>query len=469
MRIQGSNSAPVSANPAQDAGPRSAPVEAAMQLDIAGVAAAKGRLEKTQGVKTSLNSFAGLIGDLGSKLDGLKTPQSFGKLSFQSSHPDILDGQITGLALPGSYEFEVRGLARSDKELAFGFPDSDKTSIGFGHMEIERADLGPMEITIQPGATLNDVANQINAAEGGVRAMVINTGAQEMPFRLMVMSEASGQEARINIDPDTTFTDFKKQVVGKNLDLKFEDVDVARKDNAVADLLPGVSINAKKAEPGTRVQVNVSHDVDKTYKGIQEFADQYNKVASFANQQVKIDPDTGKAGELSGESSVRSVMRSLQSQMGSASTGAVAGGPQSLAEIGITTNPKTGELMMDESKVKAALARNYEGVSKLFVRSESGPGLADRMSAAVAAMKNSQNGILTLRQKSLDAQIQNQDKQINQQMDRVDQKRKSVEASIASLNVKMANMNSQQQFLAARLPGGQSEAGSNVNNQGGGV
>ena len=42
-------------------------------------------------------------------------------MKVESSHPDILDGEVQGYTIPGNYEFEVRGLAKNEKELAYGF------------------------------------------------------------------------------------------------------------------------------------------------------------------------------------------------------------------------------------------------------------------------------------------------------------------------------------------------------------
>ena len=64
-----------------------------------------------------------------------KTKTDFYKLKVDSSHPDILEGAITGFAALGTYEFEVRGMARTEKELAFGFPDKDQTPVGLSAMK----------------------------------------------------------------------------------------------------------------------------------------------------------------------------------------------------------------------------------------------------------------------------------------------------------------------------------------------
>ena len=89
----------------------------------------------------------------------------------------------------------------------------------------------------------------------------------------MVISNDSGKEAKITLDEDTTYLEFKEQVSGRNLDVLFEDVPVTDEDNSLEALVDGVIFNARRSEPGTRVQVNVTYDIDKTMEGISAFVE----------------------------------------------------------------------------------------------------------------------------------------------------------------------------------------------------
>ena len=196
-----------------------------------------------------------MVGELDTTLNSLKNSTDFYKLKVESSHPDIISGVVEGVTTIGNYEFEVRGLSRTEKELAYGFPDKDDTPVGFGFMLIEREDMDDLEVIIEPGSTLQDVATQINDAEGGVRAMVINTKYKPDPYRLLVISDKSGKEAKLKIDEDTTFLEFKEQVTGRNLDVLFEDVPVTDDDNILEELVDNVVFNVHRSEPGTRFKL----------------------------------------------------------------------------------------------------------------------------------------------------------------------------------------------------------------------
>jgi flagellar hook-associated protein 2 len=413
------------------------------------VESAKRRKERFTVEKKEIEKLNGFLTELDSTLNSLKSRADFFKMKVESSHPDIMDGVCKADALIGTYEFEVRGVARSDKQLALGFPDRDETAVGFGYLEIEREDMGPVEITVEPGSTLQDVARQINDAEAGVRAMVINTKYNPDSYRLLVVSEQSGKEARIKVDEDTTFLEFQNQVAGQNLDVLFEDVPVTDADNTLDELVDGVTFNVKRAEPGTRVQINITHDVDKTIEGIKAFVDKYNQLRGFGHSQYQEDPQTGKRGILAGDQSLSSVMRGVQSIIGTPLT---SGGKfQSLADIGITTDPKTGSLKMDDAKVKSALSEDYEGVARLFIRGRDGQGIAEAMGDKLKSLRDPGSGAVKSRLRALDNIIKSQDADIERRERQAESKGEMIRRRFASLDGQIANMRSQGNFLAARM------------------
>ncbi len=402
---------------------------------------AKQRKEKFVNEKKEVDKLNTQLNELDGTLNSLKARADFFKMKVDSSHPDIIDGICKTDAMVGSYEFEVRALARADKQLAYGFPDKDKSPVGFGYMEIERDDKGAFDLTIDPGSTLQDVAQKINDADAGVRAMVINTKYNPDSYRLLVISETSGQEAKIKIDEDTTFLEFQNQVAGQNLDVLFEDVPVTDIDNQLDELVDGVTFNIKRSEPGTRVQVNISYDTDKTIEGIKAFVDKYNQVSTFIHDQYQENPQTGKRGLLSGESSIKTVMRGLQTTIGDSRSN--TGKFQTLADIGITTDPKSGNLKLDEAKVKAALTEDYEGVAKLFIRGKEAAGLADNMAQKLKQFRDPASGAIKSKSRSLENVIKAQDADIERRERTMVMKEEGIRRKFSALEGQIANLQSQ--------------------------
>jgi flagellar hook-associated protein 2 len=361
-------------------------------------------------------------------------------MRFESSHPDILSGSVDAGAVPGEFEVEVTSMARAARQLAFGFADPNQTPVGFGYMRVGVGDHAK-DVVIEPGATLRDVASAINEAVDGVRATIINTGAKEDPFRLLVSSVESGEQIHLQVDPDTTFLETREQVSPQDLKFKFEGVDVTRSANAFADLVDGVSIKAMKAEPGTKVSLKIGHDVDQTADGIKGFVSSFNEIQAFAHKQNVVDSSGAKAQPLAGDSSVRQVSSSLQRSVGEAN----------LASIGISTDPKTGTLKLDEAKLKSALSENYLGVADIFTSTERGPGLSQKLSDAIKTLQDKTSGAVGARIKGLDERIRRQDHDIERKQERVDQRKAQLQRTFAALDSKLATMNQQSAFLGARL------------------
>ena len=431
-------------------------VEKLVEVQKIPLQSAQKRKEKTVAEKKEVEALNGLLSELDSSLANLKTRYDFYKLKLDSSHPDIVDGTVAAGALLGTYEMEVRAMARSEKELAYGFPDKDDTPVGFGFMLIERDDGQEVEIEVEPYTTLQDLANQINDADAGVKAMVINTKYYPDAYRLLVVSEQSGKEAQIYLDEDTTFLEFKEQVTGRNLDVLFEDVPVTDEDNTLDELIDGVTLSIRRSEPGTRIQISVVHDLDATVEGIKNFVDRYNSVANFINGQFIENPDTGQYGILSGDSSIKMVMRQLQSAL----VALPKGGEKfnTLSEIGISTNPKTGELNFNESKVRESLTEDYDSVANLFIRTSKSVGVAEALAQKLKNFRDPGFGAVKSRIRALDKIIDGHDKEIERRERQLESKEASIRRRFTALETTLSSLQGQSNFLKARFGGGGKKA-----------
>ena len=394
------------------------------------------------------------VSTLGATLNGMRSKADFFKLKLISSHPDIIEGTVDNNAPIGSYELEVRQLARAQKLLTQSFEDKDKTPVGFGYMTIEKEDGESFDVDIDPdNSTLIDVASQINAMEKGVKAIVINTkegieDSDEENYRLLVLSEKSGKEAKVTIDPDTTYLEFKEQITGRNLQMLFEDVKVFNETNKVTELFPGMVLDVKKAEPGTKVNIKIDYDVDKSLENVKKFTESYNKVNEFIDKQFKVDPETNKAGVLSKDNSLRTLRRTLQSSI---QFSLPTGKYQTLADVGISTDPKTGNLKYDEAKAKQALSEDYVGVSKLFIQSDDSVGIGVRMSDAVRNIQSQASGVLPSKDREYKRILENFDKDIAVKNRFAKQKEESIRHQFAVVEQLISGMNAQGQVLQQKL------------------
>lgn len=425
-------------------------VDQLIEAQSAPIKMAEARKEKLVEEKNEYNNLSTMLGDLRGSLGDLNSPSSFTKMKVESSNPDVLDAAIEGNVLPGSYEFEVNSLASKARFLDSGFADKDKTTVGFGFMGIENSDGTMTDIDINPGSTLQDVAAKINDVGGEFQAQIVNTGHEKDPFKLMVSSIKTGKAANIKIDEDTTFLDFKKIKPAKNFDVKFEDVAVTGAENKMNDLLEGLNIDLKKAAPGEKVSLNITKDLDKSVESVSGFVDKYNKILEFSQSQKSVPGQEGSGGALSRDSNLRMITRRLQSAV---SRPISKGGKfSSLAQVGITTNAKSGSLEINKDKLKKAMNENYDDVMKLFANTESQDGLANVVENSVKSITDPTTGVIKNRTKSLDTQMKNQDKNIERQKARLEKNRTRMEKQFRAMESTMAKLENQGQFMSARMP-----------------
>jgi flagellar hook-associated protein 2 len=296
---------------------------------------------------------------------------------------------------------------------------------------------------------------KINDMNTGVRAMVINTNYHPNPFRLLVINQQSGAESKIKIDGDTTFLDFggTGAVQPRNLEVLFEGVPITNTENKLSDVLSGVTLNIKGEAPGTTVKISVAPDIDQTLEAIREFVTKYNDVSNFIHSQQQIDPRTQRAGLLSSESSLRTVLRGLQSTFaGTENSGTKF---NNLASIGITTDPKTGSLVMDEAKVRQNLAEDYDSVAELFIRSDRSRGIADQLGEKLRGYRDPNGGMVRSRLRSIDTIIRNADRDLEHKERQLQQREQAIRQRFNALETRMADLHSQGNYIAQRFGGGQ--------------
>lgn len=213
---------------------------------------------------------------------------------------------------------------------------------------------------------LEGLRNEINRVAGDdVNAFILNTGDSDDPYKLILQSNDTGEEARItNLSTDIDVTtnagvvDFdavaSEQVLGQNASFVFNGVTVERDTNTVSDLIEGLSFELKD-ESTSSITLTVSADTEAVKTNIEEFITNYNAMNEIFQEQFSVNPETGFAGELSGDATLRQIQSTLQSIV----VGGVVDGEgnrYSLATVGIEIDKTDGSLGFDSSKFDEAMA-----------------------------------------------------------------------------------------------------------------
>lgn len=180
----------------------------------------------------------------------------------------------------------------------------------------------------------------------------------------------------------------------------------------------GLSFDIKKDSPvgADPIKVTVTSDTSKTYEYIKTFVDKYNEVIGKLNteisekkdrsympltdaqkeamseEQIKQWEEKAKTGLLRNDSSISSTLSKLRSVL----YDSVEGVGISLYSIGITTSPdykQKGKLVIDEKKLKDALASQPDEVAKLFTSSSNKTYYQSLNSSTVRSERYKESGI----------------------------------------------------------------------------
>ena len=281
----------------------------------------------------------------------------------------------------GSYSIGVSQLATNHSIASEVVADANTTTLGTGTLAIT-VNGTTRNITIDnSNNTLQGIANAINGEDGlGVSASVVNTGSG---YQLLLTSENSGASNAISISVtdndgnntdtsglsrfsfDATQKNMTEMVAAKDLNFTLNGIAISRSSNTVDDLLEGLSFTftGETTSPAT---VQVSQDTDKVVERVQDFVDKYNALKDILNEVTDFNTTSGEAGNLLGNSAVRTIENQIRSTLSSPVKGLESARVRALSELGITSNKDTGKLELDSSVLKAKLAQAPDDVTALF-------------------------------------------------------------------------------------------------------
>lgn len=337
---------------------------------------------------------------------------------------------------------------------------------------------GTQERTVTFGATdtLQTVASKITSAGIGVAAAVINDGGGTTPFRLTLTAKNSGTAGRFVVDTGSFDLGATQLDAGNDARVFFGSGDPARavlltsSQNTLSQVVSGVSIDlsSPSADP---VTLTVSRDTDAIETAINTLVTAFNAVTDDIAGKTGYDPDSQTKGILLGDGTVLNVRSRLYSTLQSHATGVVSEF-DSWAAIGITVGDG-GHLSLNDTKFRAALEEDYEGVADLvgaWAQTPAGPtqvsqgitvsdpnatptftklGLAGLLENVSDSFINSSNGLLTRQNQTLNDQIALQNKRIADFTSQLDARRAVLQQKFLAMEEAIGQLQTQQQALGS--------------------
>jgi len=356
---------------------------------------------------SALGSLKGALSAFQTSVQGLKDLSSFQAHTATSSNTDLFTVSADSSAVAGSFSIKVDQLAQSAKMRSGDFT-SDTAVPGAGTLAIGLG-ASSFNITVASDTTLAGVRDAINQASDnpGIKATIIkvDSGSQ-----LVLTSDKVGAANAISIvatDTDALDGNDLTRLATASLTsiqtasdaiIYVDGQKVTKDSNSFSDVISGVTISLKKADPLKTETLSINLDKDSVKSKVNDFIKAYNSLAGTMSSLSSYNAETRQAARLFGDSTLRGVQNQIRQVLANPVQGVA--GVSTLAEIGIKTN-KSGVLELDSTKLDSVIASNFEAVSQLFA---SGNGLATRFDDV---LKNylSSDGALSSRVDGVNKQI----------------------------------------------------------------
>ena len=384
---------------------------------------------------------------------------------FNTYKASVADGNIASVttdskAVAGNYRLEVTQLAQEHRiatKVGVGSPfDVDGKLIGSGgNLVIGMGTAGEtpdktMSISIEAGATAEEIRDAINAVRSGVTATVINGvhGKQ-----LALVGDAVGSDQSITLSGITSLAydgrgsennGFNELLAATGSQFKLNGIEVAGKNNTVSTAIDGITLTLlKKSETGASTTVSVSSDTSSLNTAIDSFIKAYNDFNTQAKSLGSYNADTKQAGLLNGDSTLRMAQGVLSNTLSAVPGELSSAQMRNLSDIGIELQ-RDGSLKLDRDKLAQATKNDVGGVANLMA------AYGKSFKAATEGLVGS-GGALAAKTDGYNASIET----INRQRAVISNRLVGIEArykkQFTALDIMMAKMNQTSNFLTGEL------------------
>ncbi|BEH15166.1 MULTISPECIES: flagellar filament capping protein FliD [Marinobacter] len=337
------------------------------------------KTERTEALISAYGKLRSAVTELRLPMRQLGSADAMKSFSATSSGSNIDVSVDASKASRGSYSLDVKSLAQSQALASRDvFADRDATSVGRGTMTLQVGDK-TTNITIDSSNdTLQGLANAINEANAGVSAGVIDTGNG---FQLVLSADETGEANAVNIsvtedgaapglsrfafdtaDPDNV-DGMRQTIAASDAVMEINGVEIRRATNTIENVVDGLTFNITGEGKST---IKVEQDTAAVAERVQAFVDKFNELQGTIRELSSFDSETGRGSILTGDSTVRNIQNQLKRVLTDIIPGLENASVRSLADVGISTDFRTGELQFDSQKFQQQLRENPDDVTALF-------------------------------------------------------------------------------------------------------
>ena len=346
-------------------------------------------------------------------------------------------------ASPANYRFEILKLAQKSSALSSGFDDPDNTYTGVGFIRYELSNGENKKIYVNSDhATLRGIAALINNnSEIGMKANVINDGSfSDKPWRLLLSLKETGKNSIAQF-PYFYFVDgeedlfLEKENPAQNAVIKIDGFEIESPSNKIKDIIPGVTIDLKEANPNKEFNLEINQDQEAISLKISDLIEKINNILSFVKEQNSLDENTDTSRTLGGDL----ILQTIESRLRNAlfKNFPTSSGYRRIGDFGIIFQ-RDGLLRLDQKKFDSMLAKNYQTVSEFLVgqnlpNQKRINGFIKNMINVIEPLSQFPNGALVNRDRGFQQKIN----QINQ---RIETRERLIEQKETNLKNKFSKL-----------------------------
>jgi flagellar hook-associated protein 2 len=403
-------------------------------IQLSGVGSVKSALEAYRAAIAKLNNVA-----------------AFNGLAATSSEEKNVKVTLGDGASSGKYVVVVNDLATSSKVTSKVFEGGASGSANSTD-EAQTLTINQSgksyDVLVPGGATLQEVRESINTqlSAQGISANVLSdaNGA-----RLVIGSNTTGVDTDITLSGDSELAQgYDAGAPAQNAKYTIDGIAMESTSNKVTSAISGVSLELLAKDKGKPITINVASNTDTLKTSVQSFVTAYNALMTSINTQTKVtatgDASTTTAGALTGDASMRQLVNNLRSEL---VNGSGSGAISSLAQVGITTDQKTGLLSLDDKVWDKAVVKGAGDIAKMFTGDT---GLVNRMTKATASYVGT-TGTLASRVTDLNNKLTDLTSQQTELDRRMESLQTSLTAKYTAMDTLIAQLNASSSSIMTTL------------------
>ena len=419
--------------------------------------------------KAKIAEKKNLVGQLTTLLEGLrgeifknKGMRSLRELKISGTNEQVAVTADKNIANPGDYQLEVLELAKNSTVITNGIESKD-IYLGVGYISYELPDGEVKEIFVdQEHGTLDGIAKLINSnPESGMKATVIQDqkADEDEQWKLIISLPDTGSHSKATF-PDLYFVDgdedlyFEEERPAQNAKIKLDGFEMEVPSNKLTELIPGVTIDLKKAKPGEEISIGIKEDVQAISTKIDSMVEAINKVLKFIIDQNSLDEKSDTSKTLGGDSTLQTIESRLRSALFMPIH--TEKGNFRMSDLGLTFQ-RSGLLKLDGDKFQQVLNKDYNLVAQALngVYSKEGKtdGFIDNLEKNINLMLSQPNGSLVTRKNGLQSNIDQIDRQIETRQRMIERKEEVLKTKFGRLEESMAKIRAQGAGLAGMAQG----------------